>query len=810
MRIFNLKKGAYSLLTTFLFGLLTLASQQVSAESSSVKVYWSFDQGTARQQPTVSGNLSSVVSTSITAGSHLTFGGTKTLDNGLTETRVGVTQSNESAATNDNKLSFRVQVADGYGFIINKVSFKATRIGTDGVSMDVSVAGKKVATGLRPARNKANPEYTTYSYTVSNEATSGHNLSLNIYNLLNTKQVGLADITIEGTIVKTTSSGTSTQESGSVYWPFELGTANQAAQVAGDLGGKLTASVQLGSNLTWGGVKEVSGLSESRIGVRVNNESSANESNALKFVVSAKTGYTVQITKVQFSATRIGTDAGSIDVTVGSKLATALRPARNKANPEYTTYTYTADAQAQSSQALVLNLYNLGITKQFGIAHVTLWVKVDKASSSTGTGSQSTSANDFETAAEAVANMGIGWNAGNALESNSNEVNGWIEKYTDRSPKAYETAWGQPQIDEHLIKAFKEQGFNAIRVPVTWWPHMDSQNKIDATWMARVKQVVDYVVGNGMYCILNVHHDTGATSSGWLNADMANFSSMNTKFQAIWKQIANTFKDYDQHLLFEGYNEMLDAKKNWNAPADVSDLEAINKFAQSFVNTVRATGGNNARRNLIVNTYAAAYGGSWGNCPYVLSRFKEPADNVKGHIAVEVHSYAPYSWAANNNLRWTSSCDSEIKNMYATLKSNFIDKGYPVIIGEYGPSTDGLAENFDYTSSAWDKACAPMATSYVKYARQYGVAAFYWMGLTTGKDRAQSTFKWTMPRTLAAIKSARGITAAKANLSATTGIDEVQAAEPASGAWYTINGVRVEQPSQPGIYIRNGKKIIVR
>ena len=165
-----------------LFGLLcsvlALFATPAQAGGSQVSVKWAFDKGTSGQQATVSGQYANVVTATVSNGSHLTFAGTKTLDNGLTETRIGVTQSYEATATNDNKLTFRVAVADGYTFKVTRAAFTATRVGTDQVSVDVSVSGKKLATGLVPARNKANPEFTTYSYTrADDKATSGHNLS---------------------------------------------------------------------------------------------------------------------------------------------------------------------------------------------------------------------------------------------------------------------------------------------------------------------------------------------------------------------------------------------------------------------------------------------------------------------------------------------------------------------------------------------------------------------------------------------------------------------------------------------------------
>lgn len=359
---------------------------------------------------------------------------------------------------------------------------------------------------------------------------------------------------------------------------------------------------------------------------------------------------------------------------------------------------------------------------------------------------------EFETATQAVANMKIGWNLGNTLESNSNEVDGWIEKYTDRSVKSYETAWGQPQADAHLMAAFKTMGFNAIRVPVTWWPHLDNDTIVDAKWMARVKEVVDYVLAQNMYCIVNVHHDTGSGASCWMKADLDNFDKHNAKFVKIWQQIAQTFRDYDQRLLFEGYNEMLDAGDNWNAPADRNDLKAINQYAQSFVNTVRASGGNNAKRNLIVSTYAAATGGTWGNTPYVMKDFVVPTDPIgnQNHLAVEVHAYSPWQWMKSYSGKWTSQCESAVRDIFVNyLKPYVLDKGYPAVLGEYGPSSDGM-EDGAYSNE--DKYELPqMARCYIKYCKQYGVAPFYWMGLVDGSDRAQATFKWSMPKTTDAI-----------------------------------------------------------
>ena len=135
-----------------------------------------------------------------------------------------------------------------------------------------------------------------------------------------------------------------------------------------------------------------------------------------------------------------------------------------------------------------------------------------------------------ESAAQAVLNMTPGWNLGNTLESYGD----WIGNHQD--PSRYETAWGQPITDAHLMQAFKEKGFKGIRVPVTWFQHMDDQGNVDEAWMNRVQEVVDYVINQGMYCILNVHHDTGAHNAAWVVASAAT--------RALWQAV-----DTDCHPL---------------------------------------------------------------------------------------------------------------------------------------------------------------------------------------------------------------------------------------------------------------------
>ena len=347
---------------------------------------------------------------------------------------------------------------------------------------------------------------------------------------------------------------------------------------------------------------------------------------------------------------------------------------------------------------------------------------------------------DFETAKEAVRNMGVGWNLGNTLDAND-ATKSW------KSAVEHETCWGQPVTKPELIKMMKEAGFGAIRVPVTWYQEIDADGKINEAWMNRVKEVVDYVIGEGLYCIINVHHDTGAdggTFKSWIKADEANYTQNKAKFEYIWKQIAQTFASYDQHLLFEAYNEMLDAnscwcyptfyegQKNYDANYAKKSLETINNYAKSFVNAVRYTGGNNMKRNLIVNTYAASPGGNWGHANDVVDQFKLPTGE-SDHIIVEVHNYPNISSGfslAQSNIDW----------IFSNINTKIIKKlNVPVIIGEWGSSNvDKGAGKTDYDVQREE--FLKFADYWVKKAKTLNIATFYWMGLSDGAYRSIPVF----------------------------------------------------------------------
>lgn len=326
-------------------------------------------------------------------------------------------------------------------------------------------------------------------------------------------------------------------------------------------------------------------------------------------------------------------------------------------------------------------------------------------------------AQSFESATDAVKNMGVGWNLGNTLDAVKEGV---AEGWTWDSIEDHEKNWGQPVTTPELMKMMKEAGFGAIRVPVTWYQEMDSEGKVNDAWMNRVKEVVDYVIDNGMYCIINVHHDTG-DGTQWLHASTTTYDKVKDKYEYLWKQIAEKFKDYDQHLLFESYNEMLDDNNRWNEPASDDGYKAINSYAKLFVTTVRNTGGNNAERNLVVNDYSAS------SAPNAMKALELPEES--GHIIFQLHSYP--NWQTKSNAK------NEIDNLISNIKTNLLDRA-PVIIGEYATFTT-WPSTIDYYDK--DKEVALYAMDYlIKETKKEGIGTFYWMGLSDRIYRSEPAF----------------------------------------------------------------------
>lgn len=320
--------------------------------------------------------------------------------------------------------------------------------------------------------------------------------------------------------------------------------------------------------------------------------------------------------------------------------------------------------------------------------------------------------------------MGPGWNLGNQLES-----------VTDNVPE--ETNWGNPVITEKLIQSVKAAGFKSIRIPVSYFAKIDDDKDytIDSKWLDRVQEVVNYCIKNDLYAVINIHGDGYNTIDGsWLLCNGKNQTEIKKKYKKVWKQIAERFKNYDEHLLFESMNEEFDG--SYSEP-NKEYYQNINDYNQIFVDTVRKTGDNNTKRWLIIpgwNTNIDYTAGDYG--------FKLPTDQYRDksidkeeqRIMISVHYYSPWDFCGGENCvitQWgneaddpsktSTTCDETyMKNQLNLMKTTFADKGYPVFIGEYGSidKTSYDSENEYYRAYFARKLC--------QLSRKNGCIPMYW------------------------------------------------------------------------------------
>ena len=243
-----------------------------------------------------------------------------------------------------------------------------------------------------------------------------------------------------------------------------------------------------------------------------------------------------------------------------------------------------------------------------------------------------------------------------------------------------------------------------------------------------------------LYVVINIHHDAGTYDYCWLKADWGNYASISVQLKNIWTQIANFFKDYDYHLLFEGFNEICDENKSWWAPSGPDGFKAANALNQDFVNAVRATGGNNAVRNLVVSTYTSS---EWENG---LVGFVLPEDVKDGHLIVQVHSYRPNEFITartvgdRSRLEFYESEKPEIDEMFERVQRHILDKGWPCILGEYG----AFAKK-DANGNRNELGRAEHAYYYTTRALQRGIIPMYWYNPSSYRDRDEG--RWTYPVT---------------------------------------------------------------
>lgn len=318
------------------------------------------------------------------------------------------------------------------------------------------------------------------------------------------------------------------------------------------------------------------------------------------------------------------------------------------------------------------------------------------------------------TALEATRLMGNGINLGNTLEACDSNVG-----IKTNTPLSYETHWGQPKTTQAMIDGMKAAGFDTIRIPVAWMTNAthlyEGDYTIDADYMDRVEEVVRYARKAGMYVIVNDHWDGGWY--GMFGSESAETRALAMEaYKGMWQQIAERFRDYSDYLIFESANEELGTRFDENSALYCSDsvvtyltdderYALTNEINQTFVDVVRATGGNNATRFLLIAGYGTNIDQTCDD------RFQMPKDTADSKLMVSVHYYDPWSYcgasSAASATKWGKVSDYEYMDQQLAKMTKFTEAGYGVVIGEYGalPCSDGLKDNTLAYHTAFLDAC---------------------------------------------------------------------------------------------------------
>lgn len=368
------------------------------------------------------------------------------------------------------------------------------------------------------------------------------------------------------------------------------------------------------------------------------------------------------------------------------------------------------------------------------------------------------------TSVEFAENLVIGWNLGNAFDATAT----WT--------KDTETAWGMPKTTEAMIKAVHAAGFETIRIPVSWHNHVSgTDNKIDSSWMSRVKTVVDWAISDGMYVIINIHHDNLRakatddaegmdTSAGFCLSDDSSIQTKSKKYIAdVWTQIATTFKDYDEHLIFEVLNEPRDigGEYEWYMPDLTTSKKwnnIITQYEQVGLDTIRSIAGNEDRF-VMVPAYAAS-----GTSQTILGGYTLPTDTATDKLLLSTHAYSPNGFALDGDMtkvKFLDSYKSDLDSIFNYLKTNYVSKGIGVVMGE---------------ASATDKDNTEERIKWAEYyfgkAKACKISVVLWDNMVpypTGTDGAErhghfnrNTRTWYHPELIEAMVAAAGGSASDA------------------------------------------------
>lgn len=315
--------------------------------------------------------------------------------------------------------------------------------------------------------------------------------------------------------------------------------------------------------------------------------------------------------------------------------------------------------------------------------------------------------NFSKTAIEIAKAMGDGINLGNTMDATAGG-NPWFDVTNVTN---WETAWGQPKTTRAMIDGMKKAGFESVRIPVAWSNMMskDGTYKIPDVFFDRVDEIIGYAYANGMYVIINIHYD-----DGWWDDFAKDEAGTMKRYKAMWTQIAGHYKDYDEKLIFESANEELGDKLGY---------ALVNRINQAFVDLVRASGGNNGLRYLLIAGFNTDIDKTCS------SEYKMPVDTCKNHLLISVHYYTPWNYCGmwkdeswgKAVYEWGSAADKAEMERYFKKMQKFTDAGYGVIIGEYSALPN-------YSNGLYArKDGAVEFLSYVRsLSQKYGYAAYLW------------------------------------------------------------------------------------
>ena len=358
------------------------------------------------------------------------------------------------------------------------------------------------------------------------------------------------------------------------------------------------------------------------------------------------------------------TSSGQFSVVPGEKWLTAKKGAKN-GDKTVVTVTATKNYALEARQTKIT--ITSGDQKRY--------VEVSQKSA--------TEAPSGDITKDYAARLGIGWNLGNHFDAYNNGVSG-------------ETAWGNPKATQATMNKVKAAGFSTVRIPVTWLGHIGAapDYKIDEKWLSRIAEVVGYAEAAGLNAIVNMHHD-GADSKNWLDIktaakDPAVHQQILDQVSAMWRQIADKFKDKGDFLIFEAFNEIHDGGWGWgeNRNDGGKQYQCLNEWNQAFVDAVRASGGENANRILGIPAYCT-------NVDIAVQTFVMPEDVVEGRLIMAVHCYDPYDYTlpatksewghtADESKKVSGNNEADLKRVFEKIYNNFIKKGIPVYMGEFG------------------------------------------------------------------------------------------------------------------------------